>query len=96
MLSALDDLREQAHRAFEDLDDTGNKVASALRAEHLDQAEFAAIFDEPLARLGTLRDDFAKAVANTHETLTPAQRSRLSDLIESGVTRWGHGMSHAC
>jgi Heavy-metal resistance len=91
ILNAIDDLTEQARNAIEDQAETGKRVAGALREEHLDERTFAAIFDEPLSRLGTLRDDFAKAVSTVHETLTPAQRGRLADLVESGVTRWGCG-----
>ena len=69
------------------------RVAEALSAEHFDEPAFAAIFDEPLHRLSTLRDDMSKTVAGIHETLTPKQREYVSDVVESN-TRWGFG--YAC
>ena len=93
ILSALDDFRDGAREARRGMDDIRKDVAEALRAEIFDEASFAALFDEPLRRLQSIRDSFAKTAGTVHETLTPKQRSRLSDMLES-TTRWGYG--HAC
>ena len=93
ILAAIDDFRGRARDARGDLRDIRKRVAEALAAEHFDEPAFAAIFDEPLARLSTLRDDMSKTVAGIHETLTPKQREYVSDVVESN-TRWGFG--YAC
>jgi Spy/CpxP family protein refolding chaperone len=86
--TAVDDLRDQAQAAKEHVGETREKVANAIRDEHMDERTFGAIFDEPLERLKALRDEFAKTASTIHETLTPKQRERLSDMVGSG-TRWG-------
>jgi Spy/CpxP family protein refolding chaperone len=93
ILAAIDDFRGRARDARGDLRDVRKRVAEAMRAEHFDEPAFAAIFDEPLHRLSTLRDDMSKTVAGIHETLTPKQREYVSDVVESN-TRWGFG--YAC
>ena len=93
ILAAIDDFRARARDARGDLRDIRKRVAEAMRAEHFDEPAFAAIFDEPLRRLSTLRDDMSKTVAGIHETLTPKQREYVSDVVESN-TRWGFG--YAC
>ncbi len=93
ILSALDELRESAKDAKGDLRGMRRKIAGALREEQVDERTVAALFDEPLDRLGALRDELAKTIVAIHETLTPRQREQLSDLVESG-TRWGYG--YAC
>jgi len=93
ILAAIDDFRDRARDARGDLRDVRKRVAEAMRAEHFDEPAFAAIFDEPLHRLSTLRDDMSKTVAGIHETLTPKQREYVSDVVESN-TRWGFG--YAC
>ncbi len=93
--TAIDDFREYAAAAKENLEDTRKKVAEAIDAEHLDEREFGHIFDEPLERLREIRDEFAKTVTTIHETLTPRQREQLSGVIGRG-TRWGFHPRHAC
>jgi Spy/CpxP family protein refolding chaperone len=90
ILAAIDDLSDSAHHARRDLPDLRKQVASAMRAESFDEQAFTAIFDEPLGRLNTLRDELTKSAATIHETLTPKQRERLYDLVQSS-TRWGYG-----
>ena len=93
ILAAIDDFRDRAREARGDLRDVRRRVADALRTEHFDEPAFAAIFDEPLRRMSTLRDDMSKTVAGIHETLTPKQREYISGIVESN-TRWGFG--YAC
>jgi hypothetical protein len=93
ILGAVDDFREAAWNARRDLPDVRGKIADAMRAESFDDQAFTAIFDEPLARLNNLRDEFTKTAGVIHETLTPKQRERLSDLIAS-TTRWGYGWGY--
>jgi Spy/CpxP family protein refolding chaperone len=93
ILAAIDDFRDGAREARRGLEDVRKDVAEAFRAEAFDEASFAALFDEPLRRLQTIRDSFAKTVGTVHEALTPKQRARVSDMLES-TTRWGYG--HAC
>jgi len=93
ILGALDDLRDAARSARRDLPDFRGKVAEAMRAEAFDEQSFTAIFDEPLTRLNQLRDEVTKTAGVIHETLTPKQRERLSDLIASS-TRWGYGWGY--
>jgi Spy/CpxP family protein refolding chaperone len=83
ILSAIDDLRERAESARDGLDETRASVASALREETLDEHAFAGLFDGHLAQIDTLRDDVARTVSTIHEALTPKQRARLADLVES-------------
>jgi hypothetical protein len=93
ILGALDDLRERAEAARDGLDETRASVASAFREETLDEHAFAGLFDGPLARIDTLRDDVARTVATIHEALTAKQRARLADLLESGRHfRHTHGL----
>ena len=90
ILGAIDDLRDSAVSARRDLPDLKKQVAEALRAETFDEHAFQAIFDEPLGRLNKLRDELTRTAATIHETLTPKQRDRLYDLVQSS-TRWGYG-----
>jgi Spy/CpxP family protein refolding chaperone len=90
ILAAIDDLRDSARSARRDLPDIRKQVADALRADSFDEGAFTAIFDEPIGRLNTLRDELTKTAATIHETLTPKQRERLHDLVQSS-TRWGYG-----
>jgi Spy/CpxP family protein refolding chaperone len=93
ILGALDDLRETARNARRDLPDVRGKIADAMRAESFDEQAFTGIFDEPLTRINDLRDELTKTAGVIHETLTPKQRERLSDLIASS-TRWGYGWGY--
>ncbi len=93
IIGALDDLRETARNARRDLPDVRGRIADAMRAEAFDDQAFTAIFDEPLTRLTNLRDELTKTAGIIHETLTPKQRERLSDLIASS-TRWGYGWGY--
>ena len=93
ILGAIDDLRETARSARRDMPDLRKQVGDALRTESFDEQAFTAIFDEPLARLNHLRDELTKTAGIVHETLTPKQRERLSDLIASS-TRWGYGYGY--
>ncbi len=90
ILGAIDDFRETAREARRDLPDVRKQIADAMRAEAFDEQAFTAIFDEPLARLTRLRDELTKTAATIHDTLTPKQRERLSDVVASS-TRWGYG-----
>lgn len=83
ILGAIDDLRERAESARDGIDETRQSVAAALREETLDEHAFAGLFDGHLAQIDALRDDVARAVSTIHETLTPKQRARLADLVES-------------
>jgi Spy/CpxP family protein refolding chaperone len=95
ILIALDALRDRGKEMAQGLGETRKSVAAALRAEQLDPRAFAAIFDEPLARVSALREELTKAVATIHETLTPRQKEQLSSLVEAGPP-WGYGHRHAC
>jgi Spy/CpxP family protein refolding chaperone len=95
ILAALDTLRDKGKEAALGLGETRKSVAAALRAERLDPGAFAAIFDGPLGRVSTLREDLTRAVATIHETLTPNQKEQLSRLVEAGPLS-GFGPRHAC
>jgi Spy/CpxP family protein refolding chaperone len=95
IMSALESLREQAKAATAGLGEDRKRLAALLRGERLDDRAFAAVLDEPLARAAKLKDDLAKSVVTIHETLTPSQREKLSDLVESGP-RFGYGHAHGC
>jgi Spy/CpxP family protein refolding chaperone len=83
ILGAIDDLRARAEAARDGIDETQSNVAAALREETLDEHAFAGLFDGHLAQIDSLRDDVARAVSTIHEALTPKQRARLADLVES-------------
>jgi len=90
ILNVVDSLRDKARNFAADARGARKDVASALRGDTFDEHGFAAIFDGQLGAVETLRDEFAKAAAVIHETLTDDQRRRLAELIESGP-RWAHG-----
>jgi len=84
ILSAIEDLKDRADDARDELRGTRKAVADALRQDRLEADAFAALFDGHVARLEVLRDEAAKAASTIHEALTPEQRDRLADLVESG------------
>jgi len=89
ILGVIESLRERAKNLASDARETRKDVASALRNDAFDEQAFAALFDGHLGAAGTLRDEFAKAAALIHETLTDTQRRRLAEIVEGGP-RWGY------
>jgi hypothetical protein len=93
ILGAIDDFQDSAREARQGLGDLRKQIAEAFRNEHFDETAFTAIFDEPLRRMQTLRDELTKNAATVHEALNQKQREQVADLVGS-TTRWGYG--HAC
>lgn len=84
ILEALDTFRDRVRGAKEGVRESQKDVAEAFRAEHLDPGAFGALFDGHLGTLSALRDELASTMASVHDVLTPKQRERLADLVESG------------
>jgi hypothetical protein len=93
ILGAIDSLREKARDFATNARGARKDVAEAIRGDAFDESAFAALFDGHLGAIGNLRDEFAKAAALIHETLTDTQRRRLAEILESRP-RWGYGHAH--
>jgi uncharacterized membrane protein len=72
------DLRRAWRRSRGDL-------AQVMRGESFDETAMAGVLSTHDEAHGALRETLVGAIARIHNTLNPAQRERLADMLESGL-----------
>lgn len=82
--AAVEELRESARKARDEVASTRRDVARAVRGPSFDETIVGEVFARHDAALEALRKSAVGAVGKVHEALDERQRERLADLIESG------------
>ncbi|HEY4121305.1 MAG TPA: periplasmic heavy metal sensor [Byssovorax sp.] len=82
--SAVDEVREAARGAKDELKKSRSDVAKAVRGPSVDEVFFGDLFARHDTAIESVRKAAMGALAKIHDVLDEKQRQRLGDLIEDG------------
>ena len=93
--TAIHASRDRAFAAFEanrpDRRAQRDQVLALFEGDRLDASQLQAVHAQMEQRHHAIRDAVAQSIVEIHDTLTPAQRQKLADMVKSHHPQGGFG-----
>jgi Spy/CpxP family protein refolding chaperone len=90
--TALEELRDRARDAKNDLPETRENIARSIAGDAFDVSAFEAVSARVDGTASKLKDAFASALKRIHGVLDASQRARFAEILgKGGLPRWHRG-----
>lgn len=74
----------------DDRKDVMNQIITEIRKPEIDQAQFVALIEKRMSRIGAMATSVLGSIADFHKSLNDEQRKKIINRLES-IRDWGRG-----